>query len=294
MEILPTSGQEFRFDWISLIFLVILLFAIIRGIRKGFIYSLLQFAGLLIVFFLAYLLAKPIGNWLYQTNGWGESVQTSFINFLKQKGADNPVKTGNDLYDLAIKTSYGSDNVMEWVVSGNDLNTTVPGSSLTVLETALNSSGVPSFLRGFVSNFVLSAVPETGATECLAFYLAASLSSLVFISIGFAFVFVVGYLVLIVFRVLAKKLNHVKVIGPLNRLLGGVFGIAIAFVDISLFSAILVSLSGISEFYSFLDGVLFLSDDSIYTIGKMFYNNNFLELLMGYYNGVVTAIMGSI
>ena len=73
-NLFPTSGQSFRFDWISIIFLVIVLLCVIRGIRQGFMSSLLQFVGLAIVFFLAYLLAKPLGQWLQSINGAGESV----------------------------------------------------------------------------------------------------------------------------------------------------------------------------------------------------------------------------
>lgn len=289
-NVFPTSGQSFRFDWISIIFLVIVLLCVIRGIHQGFLSSLLQFVGLALVFLAAYLLAKPIGQWLQSINGAGESLHNNFITFLINKGAEHPVTTGNDIYDALIKTQYGSDNVMQWVVSGKDLNTAIPGSETTILDLAINAAGVPSFLADFVKNFVMSAVPETGATQNLAYYLSAPLASLLFVAIGFVCVFILGYIVLIIVKIFAKKLNHAKVIGPVNRILGAVFGLFVAFVDLSLISGGLVALSANANIYAYLDSLFGLSDDTVYSIGKVFYNNNFLEVLMGYYNSIVSWI----
>ena len=91
-------------------------------------------------------------------------------------------------------------------------------------------------------------------------------------------------------KIFAKKLNHVKVVGPINRILGGVFGLFVAFVDLSLISGGVVALSANANIYAYLDTLLGLSDDTVYSIGKVFYNNNFLEMLMGYYNYIVSWI----
>lgn len=291
MNILPTSSQTYRFDWISLAFGVIVLFAFIRGIRKGFVYTLIKLFGLIIVFFLAYLLAKPIGTWIYSLNGWGDTVQSNFLSFLLEKGANNPVGSGDSALQLAVQIRFGSTNAMEWIITRDDLNTVLPGSDLTVLETALNSVGIPSFLKGFVGNFVINAVPESGVSQSLGYYLSCSLASLTFVAIGFVAIFAVGLIVLLIAKIVGKAINKWKVIGPMNRLLGGILGIVIGFIDVSLLSALLVSLSSYTPIYNWLDQMLFLSDDSIYTIGKMFYNNNFLELLMGYYNSIVSSIV---
>lgn len=292
----PTSGQTFKFDWISLIFLLILLFCIIRGIRKGFLYSLLNFAGMLVVFFVAYLLAKPIGEWLFTLNGWGETLQGNYADFFVNKGSQYLVSTGNDIADAYIKAKFGSDNVMNWIVSQQDLNSAIyPGAEMTVaqaIQSRLGSVGVPSFLQSYVMNFLMNSLPETGATSTIAVYLSASLASLTFVGIGFVAVFVAGYIILFILKIFAKKLNRVKGIGGINRLLGGLLGILIAFVDIAALSATLVALSGIEPIYNFLDSVLYLSDPTVYTIGKTFYNENFFAILMGYYNGIVSSITG--
>lgn len=296
VNLFPTSGQTFKFDWISLIFLVILLLCIIQGLRKGFIYSLLNFGGLLVAFFLAYLLAKPVGSWIYSINGWGDSIKDNYVTFFVNKGSNYLVSTGSDVADAYIKLKFGSDNVMNWVVSQADLNEAIyPGVEMTVaqaIESRLGSVGVPSFLQSYVMNFLMSALPESNATVSIATYLASSLASLTFVAVGFIAFFIVGYIILIVLKIFAKKLNKAKVVGPLNRFLGALLGICIAFIDISAFSAALVTLSSIEPVYNFLDSVLYLSDSSIYTIGKMFYNENFFGVLMGYYNGIVTAITG--
>ncbi len=290
----PTSDQTFKFDWISLVFLLILLFCIIRGIQKGFLYTLLNFFGMLIIFFIAYLLAKPVGEWLYTLNGWGDSVQGNCVNFLVDKGSNYLVSTGNDIADAYVVAKFGSKNVMEWIVSQADLNSAIyPGAEMTVaqaIQSKLGSVGIPSFLQSYVMNFLMNALPETNATSTVAVYLANSIASLTFVGIGFIALFLVGYIILIILKIIAKKINHVKGIGGLNRLLGGLLGICIAFIDISALSALLVTLSGIGSVYNFLDGILYLSDSSVYTIGKMFYNENFFGLLMGYYNDIASSL----
>lgn len=289
-SIFPAEGQSFQFDWISIIYIVIFLFAVIRGIHKGFLYSLLSLVGLIVVFFLAYLLSKPLGVYLQNIEGWGDAIRNPINESLVAKGNENLVSTGNDIYDAAIYLKYGSLNVMQWVISKNDLTAVIPGTETTVLQYMLNVSGIPSFLHEFVGDFVLNALPESGATQPLAYYLAVSVTSLVFIAIAFAAVFVVGLLLLLILKHFAKKLNHAKVVGPINRILGGVLGCVIGVFYVALISAALVSISSNSNVYDMLEKTLHLSDDSIYTIGKMFYNNNFFEFFMGYYNNVVSSV----
>lgn len=290
VSILPADGQSFQFDWISIIYLVIFLLEIIWGIRKGFLHSLLSLVGFIAVFFLAYFLSKPIGVALQNVEGWGDAIRDPINESLINKGNEHLVSTGSNIYDVLIYAKYGSFNVMEWVISKNDLTATIPGTETTVLQYMLDTSGIPSFLHEFVGNFVLNALPESEATQPLAYYVAASITSLVFIAIAFAIVFVVGLLLLLILKHFAKKLNHVKILGPINRLLGAVLGCFIGFFFVSLASAILVSLSANDNVYNMLENTLYLSDDSVYTIGKMFYNNNFFEMLMGYYNDVVASI----
>lgn len=292
-SVFPVSGQSLKFDWISLVFMVLFLLAVIWGIHKGFLYSLLGLVGLTIIFFAAYLLSKPIGAQLQGVEGWNDSVQSYISNFLIEKGEENQITTGNDLYDAGITLLYGSRNIMKWVVNGSDLNTTIPGTETTILQAALNQSGIPSFLHEYVGNFVMNALPESGATQNIAYYISYSIASLVFVAIAFAAVFIVGYILLIIAKIIAKKINHAKVVGPINRILGGVLGALIGIIDLALLSALLVSLSAYPDIYNYLDSTLYLSDSSIYTIGKTFYNNNFLEVFMGYYNSIADKLKAS-
>ncbi len=293
-SLFPTSGQTFKFDWISLIFLFVLIFCVFRGVRKGFIFSLLKLCGLTVVFFLAYLLAKPMGSWIYSLNGWGDSLKDNLVTVFVNKGSNYLVSTGNDIADAYIKLRFGSDNVMNWIVSQANLNEAVyPGAELTVAEaiqSRLGSVGVPSFLQGYVMNFFMSALPESDATLSVATYLAMNVASLTFVAIGFIAIFIIGFIILFILKRFAKKLNKVKIVGPVNRLLGLLVGICVAFVDISALTALMVALSSFEPIYNFLDGILYLSNDSVYTIGKALYNENLFQVLMGYYNGLVTAI----
>lgn len=290
----PEAGQTYAFDWISLIFLLIVLLAMANGIRKGFVRSALSFFAVLIAFFVAYLLAKPLANWIYGINGCGESLHSSMTSYFVSLGEKHPVSTGNEIADALIYAQFGSKNAMEWVVSKSQLQTTVYGTEKTVLDFALESISLPSFLMGYVKNFILSAVPES-ASENLAYYLGQSASTLLLIAICFAGLFVVAFLITKVLAiVLGLALSHIPMVKWLDKLLGAAFGIVIGLIEVSYVSAGLVAFSAIPEFYSFLDGVMKLSDPNVYTVGKVFYNNNLLEIFLGYFSSLMPEASSSI
>lgn len=288
-SLLPEAGQAYAFDWISLVFLAVLLAAIWDGARKGFVRSLLSFFAVAIAFAFAYLMAKPMANWLYGVNGWGDSFAQSFSGFFLKMGYQHPVSTGSAAADEAIAAYFGSSNPMEWVVSKGQLLQTIPGTNTTILDTALTSANLPSFLNGYARNFVLNAVPEA-ATSSLSVYLGQSAATLSIIAISFAILFLLSWiLVKIIAVAIGKAFSHIPMVKWLDRILGGFFGIFVALIDISVLSSLLVGLSAIPSFYSFLDTTLKLSDPTVYTIGKAFYNNNFIEYLLGYFSSLIPA-----
>lgn len=305
MNLFPTSGQTYVFDWISLVYLIIVLAAVVLYVKKGFLYGILSLFGLILAFFAAYLLAKPVGEWLYSLNSWGDSMLSSYNSFFVNKGASALVTTGNDAQDLYVYAylatkginTNSSQNVMDWIVSSSQLtDTTVFPSMLSayagksLLDVALASVSLPSFIVGYVVSFVTAAVPASDPTLPLSEYLASSAAHLTFTAIAFVVLFVVFYIFVIVLKHFAKKLNNVKVVGPVNRILGGVIGLVIGVFDVVMISALLTALSGIEPFYNFLDSVLHLSDGSVYTVGKMIYESNFLGVLLGYYNSIASSL----
>lgn len=293
ISLFPEAGQTYVFDWISLVFLLVVILAMLNGIRKGFIRSALSFFAVVIAFFVAYLLAKPLANWIYGINGCGESLHSSMSSYFISLGEKHPVSTGNEIADAFVYMTFGSKNSMEWVVSKSQLQTTVYGTEKTVLDFALESISLPSFLMGYVKNFILSAVPDS-ASENLAYYLGESASMLLLIAMCFAGLFLLTFIVTkILAIVLGLAFSHLPVVKWLDKLLGAAFGIVIGLIEVSYLSAALVAFSAIPEFYSFLDGVLKLSDPNIYTVGKVFYNNNFLEVFLGYFSSWIPEITSS-
>ena len=289
MSIFPEAGQTYVFDWISLVFFLFFLLVVILSIHKGFIRSALSFFAILIAFFVAYLLVKPLANWIYGASGWGDTLASSFSDFFTKLGAEPPVSTGNEVGDAFILARFGSDNAMEWVLSKSDLTAEIPTTGKTVLDFALASVSLPSFLLGYAKDFILSAVPESASMN-LAFYLGQSASSLLLVAICFAVLFLVTWiLTFVIAHLIGKALSHCSVLRWLDKLLGAVFGVFIGFVVLSLLSAALVALSSIPEVYSFLDSTLKLSDPNAYTIGKVFYNCNFLEIFLGYFSSWIPS-----
>lgn len=305
MNLLPSSGQTYAFDWISLIYLFIVVIAVVLYVKKGFLYGVLSLFGIVIAFFAAYLLAKPMGEWLYSLNSWGDGMLASYNSFFVGKGAPALVTTGDSAQDLFVYAYFSSKgintnsskNVMDWIVSSSQLtDTAIFPSQLTayagksLLDVALSTISLPSFLVSYVTSFVTAAVPASDPTRPLSEYLASSAAHLTFTAIAFAVLFVLFYILVIILKHFAKKLNNVKILGPVNRILGGVIGLVIGVFDVVLISALLTSLSGIEPVYNFLDSVLYLSDGSVYTVGKMIYENNFLGVLLGYYNSIAASL----
>lgn len=253
-DILPTSGQTVFFDWISIIFLAIIVIGLIIGAYRGFLLTLLSIAGIAVSFLLAFFLAEPIANAIAGT-GLGDSMITSIDGWLCGNETVGPI------FQMVLNKSQASAQ----------------------LETALTEAGLPTAIIPTVIDQILPLIPEVSMDVRLGLYVAQGITKISLIAISFIVIFLVSTLIFSILKIFARKLNKAKGIGWINRVLGAVFSLAISFVVINLVCYSFTFLTGIPAANDFLVGQLRLNDPTMWSIGKMLYEENFIGKLLDLY-----------
>ncbi|MFA6829982.1 MAG: CvpA family protein [Bacilli bacterium] len=250
-QLLPAAGQTVFFDWITIAYLVVVALLVIIGIKKGFLLMVLSFAGVAVAFAAAFFLSKPIGNALSST-GLGDTVSTSIYNWL--------ISTNETLFSAVINQE----------------------AAAAALPSYFEQSGIPSVLANPLTSIVLPTVPEVG-DKAIGVYMADGITNLAFIVGSFVLIFIVVLILIFILKKVAKGINEIPLVGWLNRLLGGVFGIAIAVVLVCVVSYGMTCLTAFPNITDWISTQLCLTDDTKWSIGKMIYEQNFVGKLFDLY-----------
>lgn len=250
INILPEASQIVEFDIMSIIFTAIILIAFIVGVVKGLIGAIISFLSSIGSVFFASLLSEPVGKLLYET---------SFSRVVY-----NPI--------------------FSWVSTQGEgmLNQTItPETKDEFLTQAFDALNIPELFRGPLNEVISSFIPQDGAN--LAEVLSESLTVYAMGAISFIVLTIVIFLLFFLLKKYAKKFNEIPVIGGFNRLLGGVVGIGIG---ITVCCIICFGVSFLSTYnVSFAIDLLTLmkiDDDSVWTLAKVIYNNNFILSLISF------------
>lgn len=249
---------DFKFDWITGVYLAILLIGLIVGIKKGFISSLLSFFGLIIAVVVACLLAKVVGNWISQISGWGTTMTNSINSWITEKAGSN--------YDLTT------------ALTKDQLTAAVDSNGTTLLAAIFNCAGIPINLD-ITNNLVLSTVeanPGTGIGQCI----SLAVSNLAFTAIGFVVVLILMLIVIAILKHVTKNINKVPVAGSINKFLGAIFGLAISAIIVVVISYGLNMLPSGNTVYNFVANTICLTDDTHWTLAEYLYTENFLTKII--------------
>jgi uncharacterized membrane protein required for colicin V production len=249
-SILPGSNQTVFFDWISIAYLVVVVVFLFIGIKKGFLLMLLSFAGVFVALLVAFFVSKPMGTALAGTS-MGKAL---------------------------------SDNIYNWLVSKNAFFSSAVNkeTAASQLPAYFEESGVPSILVTPLTNMVVPMVPDVG-DEAIGIYMAQGISSLAFIAGSFILIFIVVMILVSLLKKVAGALNKVPVVGWVNRLLGALFGVAIGFVYVCVFSYGMTFFVGFPTVGGWITSQLRLTDDTMWSVGKMLYEQNFVGKLYNWY-----------
>ena len=180
---------------LDLILIALFVFVVFRSYRRGFVRTVVELAGYILVCVLAFACTGPMSNWVYDTF-LEEPVTQSAASAIKGQVGDSAAEAaGNFWSQLPSFVTQGAE----------DFGITEDGLA-SALQNGLDSS---AGMAKAVSNYVARPI-LTGFTRVILILL----------------IFLVGLLLV---RLIARAINGVfrlPVIGTINRTLGGVLGIA--------------------------------------------------------------------
>ncbi|MFA6860898.1 MAG: CvpA family protein [Bacilli bacterium] len=243
--------MTWTWDYITLVYVAVMLVFIIIGYVKGFSKGIIALVGTLVSFFLAFFLSKPIGNALYAQ--WGGGLTTSIDNAIVSKvpSLGEPIST-----------------TAEAAISG-----------------ALTSIGIPSAIQGMITPSILKLIPEGASDIILATYISESLSNLIFIIGSFIVIFLLGMIVFAILKaVMGKLVKSVSLIRWVDKALGvltfGCVGVLIiAVISYCLTFAVTMN----NSVGNWIVSQLHLNDETIMTPSKWIYEYNLLQRLFNLY-----------
>ena len=194
---------------LDIITVAILLLSIFFGARKGLLKTLLGFVALLLVFILAYKLSVPLGNYVDQ-----KFVNSSFRNSASKSIAE---KIGVELTETADGETQlqGFESEVE-EYEGDKPLFKVLGISAAAITNTINNAG----------NSVVTAL----------FNLIDKVSCSVSRVAAFIAILICGLLLLFLLRFISVKLLKAVGLTTLDRVLGGVVGLARGLLLVLLFA----------------------------------------------------------
>lgn len=222
----------------DLIIIAIILIMAAIGLSKGLFSSIFSFAGKFFPLIISFIFVKPVASALSKT---------SFL------------QTVNNL-SLKILNSIGGI-----------MNSSIP--SHDALVEAL-SEKFPKIIANMLASS-LDSYTGVYANQTVAQILTPTLSSILMTIISFILLYFVTLLLLSMFRKLGNSLNSVVIIGPINKLLGFVFGFLEGIIVVSLLLLILSLFTGNDTFTPVFE----LINKSV--LGNYMYNNNFILVIAG-------------
>lgn len=245
------GNVSFQFDYISIIILVLGLIFIIKGIIDGFFKSIISIFGGIISLVVAILLAKPIGNLLFDTN-----LGASLTNNINQ----SLVNLNPEAFNTPIPVEYQEETISSIIASFH----------------------IPGFLNGLLTKFTLNLISiETEGT--LGMLIGQSLAHYIFYFIAGLIVFIVLKIIFFILKILTRKINKVPFFGKFNRFAGGVLGLVNAFVFVTVVMygiSLLMTITPVGDYFTKL---LALDNSQVYSVAKWFLNNNLIQKIVDVY-----------
>lgn len=214
----PQAGQTIVFDYVTMIFLIIIISCIIIGIFRGFFSSIISLGLSLGAGIISYFLCKPVADLLLLNS----NIYNAFYN---------------PIYSTISKYNNGALN----------MEITAENKQYILEFLASDEAKIPNFYYDKISNEILS---DSANNTLISEVFAKNITHVAFyIVVFFALLLIFG----IIFGILHHFLKKVdKVIKPLfiNRLLGGVFGLVEGFftcLTICFIFYLLISINIINE-----------------------------------------------
>lgn len=228
---------------IDIILIIIMLITIIIGYKKGFMQEVLNKFGVLVIIGFSIMFAGQVALFLTTSNLFTihSSIYDSLYNGLSEKMA-----------------AYRADASVADIIS--------------------EAFGIPGFFSGLISNIIGSTDVSTVAEVIV--FIAESITNIFMNIIGFGMIFLLGMLVFVILKCIAKGLRNSKIIKVLDGILGAALSSIITLAFIFAIFALVRWLMGFDWFpeaaASWIANDLCLNDPNSFRISKAIYENNVL------------------
>lgn len=252
VNIFPAADQIVEFDYLSMIFAVILVASLIVGLAKGLLMSLVEFCAGFGSIILAAVFCSAVSGMLMDS-GLGTGVYDGIHDGLLSIGG--------------IDTTW--------------LSTPINELSEEIINEVVVSLNIPEFLQEPVYEAIADMI-KVETTDTLAQIIASTVTEYVVDAIAFISLWIVLAIVFALLKPLAKGLNKVAILGTVNRLLGAVFGLAQGIVTCSIvcFIISIFASTGMDFAETITNEWMMISDPEVYTISKAFYELNLVQLII--------------
>lgn len=203
-------------NWFDAGIIAILLIFMAFGIKRGFMFSVIDLFGVFVNFIISLFLCGPMRK------------------LLGLMGMEKGIASG--LYSKY--SSFGSD------FTKNLISVKENGNVTDFVNDAFNHSPLNAFSKKLFNGTINHRLADklaasTNESVSLADIMSKSVAQFVTIIVAFILSFVLIYVVLLVLRILSKKLQQSKAVNVFDRIFGGCFGIVKGFMFLIVIFAIL-------------------------------------------------------
>lgn len=236
------------FDIIGIIYIAIVVFFLIFGFARGLIRTVVSlFKGILCLvpaIFLSMPLAKLVA----------------------------PTKAGNFFSEIYINKFFTAD-VYQQMINAENKNEVIS-------ECIGENTRMPGFINDYLAKVVGKIVTVGSADQSAAQAFAYALTLYTLAIIAFILIIIAVKIVISILKKVNDKINEKKVIGPINRLLGGLVSAVFGVFIVCLISYGLTFFAGLSTgLGEWVDKTMKIGEDT-FTISKFVYNHNFIGYLI--------------
>lgn len=209
------------FDWISIVFLAILIIAFVIGLSRGFIASISVSLGAIIGLVVAFFAAKSLASSLMGAgvfNSLNDQVLDYIKEALRQSGHANYI-------NLSMSASAFTQNA-DFVVA------------------VFEALKIPQVFQSIILNLVIATLPKTG-NVIVSEAFSTGITYTIAIVISFIAIFAMIFIVFIIVKIVAWALRRAGHKRPsmLSRIAGGIIQLANSFLFIYVIAFVLAMLA---------------------------------------------------
>lgn len=189
-------------NWFDAGIIAALLIFMAFGIKKGFMFSVIDLFGIFVNFIIALFLSGPMRS-LLNLMGMEKGITGSLYNKYSALGPD---------FTKDLISYKENGNVTDFV------NEAFKNSNLNGFSKKLFNGTINNNLADKLAN-------STNETVSLADIMSKSMAQFITIIVAFVLSFILIYVTLIVLKILSKKLQQSKAVNVFDKIFGGCFGI---------------------------------------------------------------------